>query len=739
MNYGLFDYIISVLDTPRLCTTELAMMDRADNPVTIPPITETVEMQAAYEVKNFIDAIPGGFLIYHADGNEEIIYANKALLRIYGCSALDEFQELTGNSFKGMVHPEDLERVEKSITEQIAQSQYNLDYVEYRIRRKDGIICWVEDYGHFIHSETVGDIFYVFIADATEKKIRLHQSQHDLLETSFQREQHLQEQVDEYDKKLKIIYQEHLRRLEIIEGLSSYYDSILYINLDTNHITPYRMSNRLVNQFGQTDSVFEYTSFMKRYITVWVCEEDRDHIEKYTKPDFIRKTLASKEGYYINYKVHIEEEIQYLQLRIDCAGNREHISQIVMGCRIVDNEIRHEMEQKQMFEAAMKQARMANSAKNTFLANMSHDMRTPLNAIIGFAALAKNYINDSEKVGEYIAKIETSSNQLLHLINDILEISRIESGEIRIENSECSLSDIIHTVYSSMHSKAEAKNITLTIDDTGLRHRDIYSDYQKLTTILSCLISNAIKYTGKDGKIRIIAKELSESAYDSSTYQLIIEDNGMGIAKNHLKKIFEPFERVANTTLSGIHGTGLGLTIVKNLVELLGGTLEVDSTLGKGSRFTITLCLCHPQQQMTLEDAEALVIKMLNGRKILLVDDNEINLEIEVELLQQMGIRVDTAKNGSLAVEKLKNSEPDEYALVLMDIQMPVMDGYEATRTIRNFKTPTLAHIPIIALSANAFVEDRKMSRESGMNAHMAKPVDLPKLLELIAVIISKL
>lgn len=729
LNYGLFDYFISVLDMPD-CKTDSA------NPSSL---LNTAEMHAAYEVKSFIDAMPGGFLIYHADGEEKIIYANKALIRIFGCETPGEFRELTGNSFKGIVHPEDLNRVEQSIVEQIAQSQYDLDYVEYRIRKKDGTICWVEDYGHFIHSEAAGDIFYVFIADATEKQQRLAREKNALLESSLKREQHLQERVEQYDKELKVIYQEYLRRLEIIEGLSNNYDSILYVNLESNHVKTYRMSSRLASQFGQLEDVFEYNSFMRKYVEMWVCDEDKTHILELTKPDFIREKLSGNTGYYINYRVHNNGELQYLQLRIDSAGKKEHISQIVMGCRSVDDEIKYEMEQKQMFENAMHQAKMANNAKNTFLANMSHDMRTPLNAIIGFAALAKSHADNPDKVTEYLSRIETSSGQLLHLINDILEIARIESGEIRIDNSVCSLPEIIHIVQESMQPRADAKHIAFTVDDSGLVHKDIYSDFQKLTTILSCLVSNAIKYTEKGGKTRVIAKEITEASYDFSMYQIIVEDNGIGIAKSHLKKIFEPFERVANTTLSGIHGTGLGLTIVKNLVDMLGGKLEVDSTLGKGTRFTITLSLCHPPQQLSLEDAETLVIKILNNRKILLVDDNEINLEIEVELLEQLGIRVDTAKDGSIAVEKLANSEPGEYALILMDIQMPIMDGYQATQAIRHLENHLLANIPIIALSANAFIEDRNMSRKSGMNAHMAKPVDMPKLLELIAVIISKL
>lgn len=227
LNYGLFDYIVSILDTSLFSATDTTAFREPDDPAHQPLSVDMAKVQAAYDVKSFIDAMPGGFLIYHADEKEEIIYANKALLRIFGCETTNEFRELTGNSFKGIVHPEDLDEVEQSIMEQVTQSQYDLDYVEYRIRRKDGTIGWVEDYGHFIRGNAVGNIFYVFIADATEKKLRLTQEKEALLESSLKREQHLQERVDQYDKELKVIYQEHLRRLEIIEGLSNNYDSIL--------------------------------------------------------------------------------------------------------------------------------------------------------------------------------------------------------------------------------------------------------------------------------------------------------------------------------------------------------------------------------------------------------------------------------------------------------------------------------------------------------------------------------
>lgn len=734
MDHGLIEYLLSALDVPEPFSPEV---EGAAQSQKLASVLGNVNPHTAIEIRKFLDEMPGGFFIYQADGEENILYANKAMLRIFNCDTYKDFLMHTDHSFRGLVHPDDLEEVEESIREQIAHSQYDLDYVEYRIIQKGGEIRWVEDYGHFLHSDYAGNIFYVFAADATEKKQRQFQEKALLLNKKMEEEQQFQSRLEEYDREMKVIHQEHLRRLELIEGLSVEYESILYANLDANQILPYRLYSRSEHQFGKQFDTCPYDWYISDYVKTWVCPEDRARVTQATDPNYIRNKLSSVNSYYINYCVQKEEELQYLQLRIAAVGNKDHISRVVLGYRRVDGEIQHEMERKQLLEDALNHAKLSNIAKNTFLSNMSHDMRTPLNAITGYTVLAKNHLQDSVKAENYLQKIEASSEQLLCLINDVLDISRIESGTLQNVVSECNLSEPLQEIYDLVRPGAEAKNLMLTLDMSKLNHPCVYVDSGKLKKVLDCLCSNAVKFTDKGGQIRLSVSEQRDPTKNYAVYQFMVEDNGVGIDKEYLEHVFRPFERLKNTTQSGIHGTGLGLTIAKSLAELMGGAIQAESEPGKGSRFTITLTLRLQEiQELSPDDAEEQVLKILGERKILLVDDNEINLEIEAELLQDVGILVDTAMDGSEALERISQSDPGSYALILMDIQMPIMNGYEAAWAIRQLPDPILANTPIIALSSNAFEEDRRRSRESGMNAHMAKPAHLPDLLKLMAEIL---
>lgn len=686
-------------------------------------------------LKEFADEMPGGFFIYHADKNEGIIYANKAVLRIFNCDSMEEFQEITGNSFRGIVHPDDLENVERSIRQQIANSQYDLDYVEYRIIQKGGEIRWVDDYGHFTHSTCAGDIFYVFISDSTEKKMRQQEEKESLLNENLKKEQLLQNQIEEYDQKLKVINQEHLRRLETIEGLSIDYEAIFYANLDTNRIKAYRISSRFAKEFPTMNQICDFTGFDSDYVKAWVHPDDQKSLYGITSPEYIREKLSTQKDFHVNYRIIEDGKSAYIQLRIVNVSGDEHISQVVLGYRNIDEEIIQEMKQKQMLAKALDEANLANNAKNLFLSNMSHDIRTPMNAIVGFTDLAKKHLDDREKVSGYLDMISTSSDHLLQLLNDVLEISRIESGSIQMEERACNLLDIVHEVQVQILPHISAKNISFSLDISQLKHDAVYTDYHKLSQILLHLMDNAVKYTSQNGQITVMVTEERKTDDSHALYRFVVEDNGIGIGRDFLEHLFEPFEREKNTTLSGIHGTGLGLAITKKLVEIIGGTIDVSSTVDKGSKFTVILPLCIMEHQPVYSGSsiDAPVPVSASGqKKILIVDDNEINLEIENEVLKDAGFLVDTASDGSIALEKVKNSRPGDYDLILMDIQMPVMNGYHATKAIRQIENPKLAGIPIIAVSANTFEEDKKKAIESGMNAHLAKPLNVPRLFKLI-------
>ena len=660
-----------------------------------------------YPFKRIIDEMPGGFFIYRADESEEIIYANKALFRIFGCETEEEFRALTGSSFKGMVYPEDYQAVERSIKEQVIHSRYDLDYVEYRVTDKNGEIRWLEDYGHYMRSKGAGGLFYVFVGDVTKKK--RHQQE------AFQ-----------------TLSQEHLRRLAMIEGLTLDYDSVFYADLDKNSIQAYRISNRFNLKFQNENQVCEYAGFDAEYLDTWVFPEDREKVARALTPDYIRERLAQHKNFRVNYRIVNQDRIEYLQLCIINVSRTERVSQIIIGYRSIDDDIRYEIERNEILCEALEQLKSANVAKNTFLSNMSHDIRTPMNAIVGFTALAQRHSDDESKVKGYLDMIEASGSQLLRLLNDVLEISRMEAGAVYVEEEENNLLEIVQEVQRAVLSRATAKDIEFSLDISGLKHKYVYTDAQKLKQILVRLSRNAIKYTEAGGKVEVKVTELRELSNELTAYQFMVKDNGIGISESFMAHMYEPFERQRNTTLSGIYGTGLGLTIIKNLVDMMGGTIDAQSVEGEGSCFTVTFHFRIKAGQSSCAKEDDALIQMKEQKKLLLVEDNEINLEIEVELLQDAGFLVDTAVNGAIAVEKVKNAKPGEYALVLMDIQMPVMDGYHAARAIRALENPALANIPIAALSANAFEEDRKMSRESGMNEHLAKPVNMPQLLKFI-------
>lgn len=706
-----------------------ALLSAQDAAPSHPPESSVIQ------ICDFADEMPGGFFIYRADGAEEIIYVNKALLRIFDCADLQEFQELTGNSFRGMVHPEDLRAVEESIRLQIAKSQYDLDYVEYRIIQKGGSVLWVEDYGHFVHSEAVGDIFYVFLADATEKHHFQEKERSALLDENILKEELLRVQAEEYNEVLEHINDELGRRLELIGGLSIDYESIFHVDLDEDIIQPYRVSDREEYQFGKDLQVRHFVGFAERYIETWIYPEDRELFARAVDPNYIRQTLSTRKSFRTDYRIVKNGRTEYLQIFIVNVGKTEKVTQIMVGCRSVDEGIRQEMERSRILENALSQAKAANIVRNTFLSNMSHDMRTPMNAIVGFTSLAKSHLDEPERLKNYLNLISEASSQLLHLMDDVLEISWCESGDAGMEEAPCSLMDVAKSVQREILPIAEKKNIQFSISFQHLEHGDVCTERRKLEQILVRLAENAVKYTEPNGHVTVTFAEQNASGQFAS-YQFRVEDDGIGISEDFIKHIFEPFERQKNTTLSGVPGTGLGLPIVKSIVDMMGGSIDVSSRVGVGSTFCVNLSL-RLQEDMRPAPVE-MPPAVLSQQRILVVEDNELNMEIEVELLEDAGFLVDTAENGKIAVEKVMASQPGDYALILMDIQMPVLDGHGAARAIRSLEDPVLSSIPIVALSANTFDEDRKMSAESGMNAHMAKPIDVPKILELIEQILSQ-
>lgn len=378
----------------------------------------------------------------------------------------------------------------------------------------------------------------------------------------------------------------------------------------------------------------------------------------------------------------------------------------------------------------------ANLAKTTFLNNMSHDMRTPMNAIVGFTDLAEANIDDKAAVEDYLNKISVSSHHLLSLINDVLDMSRIESGKLKIEEGDVNLTDVIKELETIVQPDIDAKELDLSIDTSAVSHEVVVTDELRLNQILLNILSNAIKFTPEGGMIGLTVSEIASGAGDTSEYEFVIKDTGIGMSEEFQKTIFDEFTRERTSSVSGIQGTGLGMAITKNIVEMMGGSIAVKSVEGEGSEFTVLI----PFKTVLRSDAKEPANRPepkekeydFTGKRVLLAEDNEMNQTIATAILEKAGFTIDVAVNGQEAVSKVESSPDGYYDIILMDIQMPFMDGYEATKHIRELDDPAKAAIPIVAVTANAFDEDRKNSMDVGMDDHLAKPYDIPQMMKTL-------
>ncbi len=379
-------------------------------------------------------------------------------------------------------------------------------------------------------------------------------------------------------------------------------------------------------------------------------------------------------------------------------------------------------------------AESANMAKTFFLSNMSHDIRTPMNAIIGFTNLAMKE-KEITSIRRYLQKISVSSNHLLLLINEILEMSRIESGKIILDNTPCNLCDLLEELHTVLGRKADEKKINLQIQG-NIQDSYVYGDKRRLQQIFINLADNAIKYTMEQGAVSIVLNQTPCDRNGYGNFEIVVSDNGIGMSEEFVKKIFEPFERENTSTVSSIEGTGLGLTIVWNFIKMMDGEIAVKSKKGEGSVFTVKLCLrLQEDGRNRMKEVQSVTegydgeetLKFFEGKHVLLVDDNEFNREIAQSILEQVGFIVDIAENGKIAVQKVIEAEPDYYNVILMDVQMPIMDGYEATKAIRGLNG-TRSKVRIIAVTANAFESDRKNVLAAGMDNYITKPIDTEML-----------
>ena len=401
--------------------------------------------------------------------------------------------------------------------------------------------------------------------------------------------------------------------------------------------------------------------------------------------------------------------------------------EVILCFREVDAEKRQQLQQQRLLETALETAKRSEKAKNAFFNNMSHDMRTPLNAIIGMSELVQKNLDDPQKIAGYMEKINFSSKQLLNLINDILEMSRLEQGKISLDYQQFDLKKCVNDCAAPFHAQADKEQKTFTVS-FDMEDAIVMGDFFRIGQILNNLLSNAFKYSKAGAQIFLRVKQLNQQEH--TKYQIVVQDTGIGMSREFVERIFEPYARETRFGAQKVSGTGLGMPIVKSLVSQMSGQITVDSELGKGSTFTITIPLetVRETEKPEQEETEAASQFSLEGRKILLAEDNDFNMEIATEILSMHGVQVTQAWNGAEAVLLFRESLPFSFDAILMDMQMPEMDGCEAARNIRAMNRPDAQVIPIIAVTANAFAEDIAMTTEAGVNAHLAKPIDLEGL-----------
>ncbi len=811
------------------------------------------------EIEWMANQLPGGFIIYEVQEPQEILFFNNTVLKMYGFENEEEFSQFTGNCFRGLVYKDDYESVYKNIKEQTAGNKEHLDHVQFRIQRKDGEIRWVDDYGHRIGTYKYGEVACVFVTDITDEK----NSREENKRLSDQRSMALDALRNETDA-ITVIY----------EMLGSGKWSIDFD--EKGQMSSVKWSDQLRNMIGYKNET-DFPNVLESWSDL-LHPEDKENVLK-----SFRETIddyTGKKIYDVKYRLLTKNSGYRWYRSIGKPTRRpDGTPKTYMGLFTdIDDKVKmdEELQIRGMeLEVALKEAQAASHAKSSFLSNMSHDIRTPMNAIIGFTDMALLNTDNKELMEEYLSNIKASSEHLLSLINDVLEMSRIESGRIELNEAPVNLSDVLRNLATIIIGQVEGKNQELFMDAIDVKDENVICDKLRLNQVLLNLVSNAIKYTPTGGRvsIRILQKSLPVDGF--ADYEIRVKDNGMGMSEEFAGKIFEAFERENTSTISGIQGTGLGMSITKKIIDLMGGTIDLITEKDKGSEFIVKFSLkvvfgekrnykipklagvhalvvdddydtCDSTTKLladmelraewTLSGKEAVLragqamqrndpfgiyiidwrlpdlsgvevarrireklgkdvpillmtaydwlairgeaeaagvngfcnkpvfaselhdalIRVVEGhetvdenqetendradftgRRVLLVDDIQINRKIATKILELYGFDVEIACDGEEAVEKFENAAESYYDVILMDIQMPKMNGYEATKAIRNLPEGKGEKIPILAMTANAFDEDRNNALEAGMDGHIAKPIDQKILTEMLAKVIK--
>ena len=655
-------------------------------------------------------------LLYNKAGERIEVNWSDTLRHMLGFTSTVDFPN-TFETWSDRLHPEDKGRTLKEYELVMADrtGKKNFD-VEYRIMSKEGEYHWFRATGYLSRRQDGSPQSFdgVFVNQdekhATDAK--LHQA------------------LEEAQTARNELLLEH----EIISAVSRLYFSVYRIDLQDDfyeEISSDQSIHRLTGHEGKAQQkLYELCNSI-------VAKEYRKVVRRFFNLSTVAERLADTDTVEIEYLASDGNwhQARFIEKKRDAAGR---VTRILYLTRIVSQEKQRELEQQRL-QIAYQVAEDANEAKTTFLLNMSHDIRTPMNAILGFSGLMRERLTDPELI-HYQEMIDESGKLLLSIINNVLDMARIESGKVELDENCNAAGDIIDSICKVFGAEAGKKSIQL-IHRTQIEHPYILCDITKTQEIFTNLVSNAVKYTPEGGRITVTTTELPGDKPGYIRLKTVVEDTGIGMSREFLPHIFEAFSRERNTTAGKILGTGLGMQIVKRLVDLMQGTIQVSSELGKGSCFTVIIphkvaCEGYYEKTRRQETEEAHVD--FSGKHILLAEDNELNAEIAIAILKEAGMTVERAEDGIICVNRLEQEPAGTFDLILMDIQMPNMDGYQAAQIIRQLPEKEKSSIPIIAMTANAFEEDRRNALEAGMNGHLAKPIEIEKLMETLGAVLKQ-
>ena len=656
--------------------------------------------QSLSVIEQFGEHMPGGFFIYKADENEELLYANKAVCDIFGCDSLEDFKAISGFTFRGMVHPEDYVRVSASIKKQINESRSDMDVVEYRIIRRDGEIRWIDDYGHYVESDVYKGLYYVFISDITDK--------------------HRQA---ESDKAL---------RSAVIEALTQSYDSVWLIrDMETQRFELFRIDEELVHLMPANVAVKleKYTDAFAYYSRL-VLEEDRQQFLEAVTPENVIRNTENRIIYSVPFRRVFETGVRYYRVefaKLNLPGGK---TGIVTGFKNVDEEVRKDQQIQQALREAIETANASSKAKSDFLSSMSHDMRTPMNGIIGMTAIASSHLDDRERVADCLRKITESSSHLLSLINEVLDMNKIESGKVELLEEEFNLAELIDGMLAMTRPQLQAHEHSFRVNILNVEHEEVIGDSRRIEQVFVNIMSNAIKYTPNGGKISLTIRENPSGRHEFGHYQFIFEDNGYGMTEEFQKCLFEPFTRANDKQIAGIQGTGLGMAITRNIVRMMGGDISVESVYGEGSKFTVNMYL-------KLQNTEDINYDSFVDLRVLVADDDPVCCETTCEILHDMGMNSEWVLTGKSAVDRVKTRQEQNrnFFAAIIDWKLPDQGGVETTRQIRQLVGED---VPIIIFSAYDWTVIEQEAREAGAYSFISKPLFRTKLATIFNALIHK-